>query len=95
MFQLLLSYSDFKAHTPQTRSSGVLDVLTKSLREEGPMFIFKGWTPAFIRLAPNTVLLFVFLEVCVFDITLRVILCLLAEPLQQLKKAWHVTFPKH
>lgn len=27
------------------------------------MFIFKGWTPAFIRLAPNTVLMFVFLEV--------------------------------
>jgi len=57
-----------------TGSSTVIGILTKSLREEGPMFIFKGWTPAFIRLAPNTVLLFVFLE--------------------QLKKAWHVTFPR-
>lgn len=28
------------------------------------MFLFKGWTPAFIRLGPNTVLLFVFFEVC-------------------------------
>jgi hypothetical protein len=27
------------------------------------MFLFKGWTPAFVRLAPNTVLLFVFFEV--------------------------------
>jgi dicarboxylate transporter 10 len=49
----------------QTSSSSVVGILTKSLREEGlMMFIFKGWTPAFIRLAPNTVLLFVFLEVC-------------------------------
>jgi dicarboxylate transporter 10 len=39
-----------------------LDVLTRSLRKEGPMFLFKGWTPAFIRLGPNTVLLFVFFE---------------------------------
>ncbi|KAF8588416.1 dicarboxylic acid transporter [Ramaria rubella] len=45
-----------------TGSASVVGILTKSLREEGPMFIFKGWTPAFIRLAPNTVLLFVFLE---------------------------------
>ena len=27
------------------------------------MFLFKGWTPAFVRLAPNTVLLFVFFAV--------------------------------
>ncbi|KAF8641014.1 hypothetical protein AX17_000659 [Amanita inopinata Kibby_2008] len=38
------------------------NVLTRSLREEGPRFLFKGWTPAFIRLGPNTVLLFVFFE---------------------------------
>ncbi|KAF8530999.1 mitochondrial carrier [Gautieria morchelliformis] len=56
-----------------TGSSSMFNILTKSLRDEGPMFLFKGWTPAFVRLAPNTVLLFVFLE--------------------QLKKAWHMTFP--
>ncbi|OBZ79767.1 Mitochondrial dicarboxylate transporter [Grifola frondosa] len=39
-----------------------IDVLKKSLREEGPRFLFKGWTPAFIRLGPNTVLMFVFYE---------------------------------
>lgn len=37
-------------------------VLIQSLREEGPMFMFKGWTPAFMRLGPNTVLMFVFYE---------------------------------
>ncbi|KDQ20457.1 hypothetical protein BOTBODRAFT_26464 [Botryobasidium botryosum FD-172 SS1] len=43
-------------------SSSTLDVLKNILRTEGPKFLFKGWTPAFVRLAPNTVLLFVFLE---------------------------------
>ena len=38
-------------------------MLTTALREEGPRFLFKGWTPAFIRLGPNTVLMFVFFEV--------------------------------
>ena len=41
----------------------VAEVFLKSLRDEGPRFLFKGWTPAFIRLGPNTVLLFVFFEV--------------------------------
>ncbi|KAG8715260.1 Mitochondrial dicarboxylate transporter [Ceratobasidium sp. 423] len=40
----------------------MLSVIKKSLRTEGVRFLFKGWTPAFVRLAPNTVLLFVFLE---------------------------------
>ncbi|KAJ3557833.1 hypothetical protein NM688_g1252 [Phlebia brevispora] len=39
-----------------------IDVLRRSLREEGPRFLFKGWTPAFVRLGPNTILLFVFYE---------------------------------
>jgi len=37
-------------------------VLIKSFREEGANFLFKGWTPAFARLCPNTILLFVFFE---------------------------------
>lgn len=41
----------------------MMEVVTTSLRTEGVRFLFKGWTPAFVRLAPNTVLLFVFLEV--------------------------------
>ncbi|KAH8834911.1 mitochondrial carrier [Flagelloscypha sp. PMI_526] len=38
------------------------EVLKTSLQHEGPRFLFKGWTPAFIRLGPNTVFLFVFFE---------------------------------
>ncbi|KAJ7480153.1 mitochondrial carrier domain-containing protein [Mycena galericulata] len=39
-----------------------IHILTTSVREEGPRVLFKGWTPAFMRLGPNTVLLFVFFE---------------------------------
>jgi len=41
---------------------GPLEVIIGSVRQEGVRFLFKGWTPAFVRLAPNTVLLFVFFE---------------------------------
>lgn len=41
---------------------GMLQILNQSLRKEGPRFLFKGWTPAFMRLGPNTILLFVFIE---------------------------------
>ncbi|EPQ61130.1 mitochondrial carrier [Gloeophyllum trabeum ATCC 11539] len=39
-----------------------MQMLKESLRTEGPAFLFKGWTPAFIRLVPNTILMFVFFE---------------------------------
>ncbi|KZT22096.1 mitochondrial carrier [Neolentinus lepideus HHB14362 ss-1] len=39
-----------------------VQVVRDSLRTEGPGFLFKGWTPAFIRLVPNTILMFVFFE---------------------------------
>ncbi|KAL6300263.1 mitochondrial carrier domain-containing protein [Sparassis latifolia] len=42
--------------------SSPVEVLKTSLQHEGPRFLFKGWTPAFIRLGPNTVLMFVFFE---------------------------------
>ncbi|KAJ3984061.1 mitochondrial carrier [Lentinula detonsa] len=45
-----------------TANDSVLHILKTSLQKEGPKFLFKGWTPAFIRLGPNTVLLFVFYE---------------------------------
>ena len=32
------------------------------MANEGAMFIFKGWTPAWIRLTPTTVLIFFFFE---------------------------------
>ncbi|KAG7090789.1 hypothetical protein E1B28_009873 [Marasmius oreades] len=42
--------------------STALQILKHSLEKEGPKFLFKGWTPAFIRLGPNTMLMFVFFE---------------------------------
>ena len=49
----------------QSNKERATQILARSLREEGFRFLFKGWTPAFIRLGPNTVLLFVFFEVWV------------------------------
>ncbi|KAJ2933573.1 hypothetical protein H1R20_g3511, partial [Candolleomyces eurysporus] len=45
-----------------TEGTTFTHILAKSFREEGVSFLFKGWTPAFVRLAPNTILLFVFYE---------------------------------
>lgn len=47
----------------QSHAANPIDLFMHGLRSEGPKFLFKGWTPAFIRLGPNTVLLFVFFEV--------------------------------
>ncbi|ODN79606.1 hypothetical protein, variant 3 [Cryptococcus amylolentus CBS 6039] len=41
---------------------GPIALLTESLKHEGPRFLFKGWLPAWIRLTPNTICMFVFLE---------------------------------
>ncbi|KAF9243776.1 mitochondrial carrier [Melanogaster broomeanus] len=46
----------------KSENTSPLRVLVKSVREEGVMFMFKGWTPAFMRLGPNTILMFVFFE---------------------------------
>ncbi|KAF9647636.1 mitochondrial carrier [Thelephora ganbajun] len=39
-----------------------LEVIRNSLRNEGPMFVFKGWVPAWVRLQPTTILIFVTFE---------------------------------
>ncbi|KAL5601727.1 hypothetical protein FOBRF1_009260 [Fusarium oxysporum] len=41
---------------------GLAQVLSTGLREEGPRFLMRGWTPAWLRLTPHTVLTFVFME---------------------------------
>jgi len=43
-------------------SSSTLQVIKTSLKNEGPMFMFKGWVPAWTRLQPTTILIFVTLE---------------------------------
>lgn len=37
-------------------------ILVKNTAMEGPLAFFKGYIPAFARLAPHTILTFVFLE---------------------------------
>ncbi|OAX38612.1 mitochondrial carrier [Rhizopogon vinicolor AM-OR11-026] len=43
-------------------SSSTLGVIRASLAKEGPMFMFKGWVPAWTRLQPTTILIFLTLE---------------------------------
>jgi dicarboxylate transporter 10 len=37
-------------------------VIRTSLKNEGAMFMFKGWLPAWTRLQPTTILIFLTLE---------------------------------
>ncbi|RFU26090.1 hypothetical protein B7463_g10244, partial [Scytalidium lignicola] len=39
-----------------------LKIFMDSMKNEGPGFLMKGWTPAWLRLAPNTILMFIFME---------------------------------
>ncbi|KAK2035318.1 mitochondrial dicarboxylate transporter [Colletotrichum zoysiae] len=43
-------------------ANSLLRIVQNGLREEGAVFLMKGWTPAWLRLTPNTVLTFVFME---------------------------------
>ncbi|KIJ16153.1 hypothetical protein PAXINDRAFT_76244 [Paxillus involutus ATCC 200175] len=43
-------------------SSSTIGVIRASLASEGPMFMFKGWVPAWTRLQPTTILIFLTLE---------------------------------
>lgn len=36
--------------------SGMVDCFTKSIRAEGPMVLYKGFTPAFVKLAPYSII---------------------------------------
>jgi solute carrier family 25 (mitochondrial oxoglutarate transporter), member 11 len=42
--------------------SGMLDALAKTVRQEGVLSLWRGFTPYFLRLGPHTVLTFVALE---------------------------------
>lgn len=43
-------------------SEGIVKTIKTALVKEGPGFLFRGWTPAWVRLSPNTILIFVTLE---------------------------------
>ena len=43
-------------------SNSTLQVIRNSFKNEGAMFMFKGWVPAWTRLNPTTILIFLTLE---------------------------------
>ncbi|KAF8223260.1 mitochondrial carrier [Tricholoma matsutake] len=43
-------------------SNSTIGVIKSSLKNEGAMFMFKGWVPAWMRLQPTTILIFLTLE---------------------------------
>ncbi|KAJ7581858.1 mitochondrial carrier domain-containing protein [Mycena floridula] len=43
-------------------SNSALTVIRTSLKNEGPMFLYKGWVPGWFRLQPLTILIFLTLE---------------------------------
>lgn len=53
------SYRSFCADiVPQS----TLELIRRSMRNEGPMFMLKGWVPAWMRLQPTTMLIFITFE---------------------------------
>lgn len=52
-----MKYKDGK---PEYKGSG--DAFTRILKNEGPLALWKGFTPYYCRLAPHTVFLFIFFE---------------------------------
>ncbi|KAF5353666.1 hypothetical protein D9758_008647 [Tetrapyrgos nigripes] len=43
-------------------SSSTMAAIRTAIANEGPMFMFKGWVPAWMRLQPTTILIFLTLE---------------------------------
>ena len=43
-------------------SNSSLAVIRNSMKNEGPLFMFKGWVPAWMRLQPTTMLIFITFE---------------------------------
>jgi len=43
-------------------TGGAVAILKEAIRKEGIQFIFRGWTPSFVRLCPQTIVTFVVLE---------------------------------
>lgn len=45
-----------------TVKEGTLSMIAHAFKHEGLTWLFKGWTPAWIRLSPNTIILFMTVE---------------------------------
>ncbi|KAI3635960.1 hypothetical protein MIR68_006025 [Amoeboaphelidium protococcarum] len=46
----------------QMQYNSALDAMFKIIRHEGVLTLFKGWVPSYVRLGPQTILTFIFLE---------------------------------
>lgn len=44
------------------KSIGSIAILRDALKHEGIKFMFRGWTPSFVRLCPQTIVTFIVLE---------------------------------
>ncbi|RUS28857.1 hypothetical protein BC938DRAFT_481355 [Jimgerdemannia flammicorona] len=45
-----------------TEARSAVSIFLTTVRSEGPTALFKGWTPAFLRLGPHTIVTFIALE---------------------------------
>jgi dicarboxylate transporter 10 len=45
-----------------SRKQGILQVIKDLTRTEGPRWVFRGWTPGFVRLGPQTMATLILLE---------------------------------
>lgn len=50
------------ASPAESKGHNIVGILREVFRKEGFSWMFRGWTPSFIRLGPQTVATFVFLE---------------------------------
>lgn len=64
---------------------GIMGMISKSIKADGPTVFFRGWTPAFLRLQPQTTLLFLFFERTWKESIVRFERCLLTINLMPLK----------
>lgn len=49
------------AQASHTKDSA-FGIFFKALKQEGPLFMFRGWLPSFVRLGPQTILTYIVLE---------------------------------
>ncbi|EEH42174.2 uncharacterized protein PADG_06994 [Paracoccidioides brasiliensis Pb18] len=50
------------ASPAESKGQGIIGLLKEVVRKEGYSWMFRGWTPSFVRLAPQTIATFLFLE---------------------------------
>lgn len=51
-----------RASPAESKGHGVVGLLREVFRKEGFSWMFRGWTPSFVRLGPQTIATFMFLE---------------------------------